>query len=135
MRAAQLNPINIRWPNFVVAEDAGQVVGVGQLRPHTDGSRELASLAVLPEFRKRGIGHQLMQALLAQAKPQEPLYLFCEHNLERYYTRYGFCVVGREALTPPLLRLFRAGSLVTRIGSLFSGHPEHLIAMRRLPVS
>src|SRR5512141_1377902 len=85
VRAAQLNPINVRWQNFqvAVAEEDGRVAGVGQLRPHKDGSLELASLAVLPEFQHRGIGSGLMQGLMAGRRP--PIYLFCEQELAEFY--------------------------------------------------
>ena len=46
-QAAGLNPFSLGWPRFLVAEDGGRVVGVAQIKPHGDGSRELASLAVV----------------------------------------------------------------------------------------
>ena len=129
VRAAQLNPINVRWQNFTIAEEAGRIVGIGQLRPHSDGSRELASLAVAPEFQRRGIGSQLMCALLAKQTP--PIYLFCEDELERYYTRFGFRLIDTPKKLPvSLARLYRAGSLVKRIDVLLGRSQARLIAMR-----
>ncbi|HEY3288692.1 MAG TPA: GNAT family N-acetyltransferase [Anaerolineae bacterium] len=129
VRAAKLNPINLHWQNFKVAEDDGVIIGVGQLRPHTDGSRELASLVVLPAYRRHGIGSQLMAALMTARLP--PIYLFCEHELETYYIRFGYQMIENpETLPPSLARLFRVGSIVKRIDNLFGKTKTHLIGMR-----
>lgn len=55
-----------RWA-LLVAEEAGQVVGLGGFR----GSAEVVEfgpLMVLPEFRRQGVGAALTQARLARAK-------------------------------------------------------------------
>src|SRR5712692_9657787 len=44
----RLPRMNLQWPNFVVAEEDREMVGMGQVKSHGDGSRELASIAVLP---------------------------------------------------------------------------------------
>ncbi|HEY2941485.1 MAG TPA: hypothetical protein VGN09_03535, partial [Vicinamibacteria bacterium] len=49
VRRANLNRMNLRWPNFLVAESDGGVVGIGQVKTHRDGSRELASMVVVSE--------------------------------------------------------------------------------------
>jgi N-acetylglutamate synthase-like GNAT family acetyltransferase len=128
VRGARLNPINLRWPNFLVAEESGRIVGVGQLRPHADGSRELASLAVDAAYRRQGIGSQLVRQLLT-CHPA-PIYLFCESELEGYYSHFGFRITGAGTLPPPLARLFRVGRLFTRVGALLLRDDVHLIAMR-----
>ncbi len=131
VRDAGLNPVNLRWANFLVAEDggasAGRIVGVGQLRPHADGSRELALLVVDASCRRQGVGSQLVRGLLALQAP--PVYLFCEGELEGYYGRFGFQVIRGAALPPPLARLYRAGRLATRVGAWLHGHDAHLVAM------
>ena len=129
VRAAQLNPINVRWQNFQVAvEDDGRIAGVGQLRPHKDGSLELASLAVLPACQHRGIGSRLMQALMAERRP--PIYLFCEQELAEFYDRFGFKPVDAKSLPAPLARLFWAGSMIKRIDRLLGRSSTRLIGMR-----
>ena len=90
VRAAGINPLSLHWPRFRVAEDAGRVVGVAQIKVHGDGSRELASLAAAPDRQGEGIGGALVQHLLALPEGQPPLYLMCAQPLESYYTRFGF---------------------------------------------
>lgn len=105
VRAARINPTNLRWQRFVGAEDQGRIVGVGQIKPHRDGSRELASLAVIPERRGQGIGDMLVRALQAQSAP--PLYLTCLDHLEQYYARSGFRRIPPDTMPPALRRTYR----------------------------
>jgi N-acetylglutamate synthase-like GNAT family acetyltransferase len=132
VRAAHLNPINVKWPNFVVAEDGdsgrGRIIGVGQLRPYSDGSRELASLAVVPECRGRGIGTQLTRRLL-ENQPG-PLYLMCEPELESYYTRFGFRHVERAGMPPPMARVHHMANTLGRIAAFFGRPGMRIYAMR-----
>jgi N-acetylglutamate synthase-like GNAT family acetyltransferase len=100
VRAAKLNPVNLRWVNFWVAEADGRVVGVGQL------VRQLVSIY------------------------PAPIYLFCADDLGSYYARTGFHRVERRELPHPLARLYLAGRLVTRVGALFNRQKGRLIAMR-----
>jgi GNAT superfamily N-acetyltransferase len=66
VKAEHLNPFNIHWQNFLVAEDAARrMVGIGQVKTHRDGSRELASIATSAEWRKRGVASAIIRALLA----------------------------------------------------------------------
>jgi N-acetylglutamate synthase-like GNAT family acetyltransferase len=129
VRGAHLNPFRIGWRNFLVAEDAGRVVGVGQVRPHGDGSRELASLAVKPDHQGAGIGAQLTWALLAREAP--PTYLFCQEQMAAFYTRFGFHTVGRAELPPALALMHRLGNLLAAVSARLTNHPTRIIAMRR----
>ena len=46
-RAAWLNPFDLDWRRFLLAQWGQDIIGIGQVRPHKDGSRELASIAVV----------------------------------------------------------------------------------------
>jgi N-acetylglutamate synthase-like GNAT family acetyltransferase len=99
---ARINRMSLNWPNFVVAEEDGAIVGVGQVKAHDDGSRELASIAVIPARQKQGIGRAIIETLLAR-EPGVVLYLTCRRELEDYYKRFGFrLLVGSEY--PPYFR-------------------------------
>ncbi len=54
--------------DIVVAEAAGQVVGVGALQFIEPGYYELAKMAVDPSWQGQGIGRQLMTGLIARAR-------------------------------------------------------------------
>jgi N-acetylglutamate synthase-like GNAT family acetyltransferase len=90
---ARINRMSLNWPNFVVAQDDdsedGAIVGVGQVKAHSDGSRELASIAVIPTRQRQGIGRAIIETLLAR-EPCLVLYLTCRRELEPLYVRFGF---------------------------------------------
>src|ERR1700674_4669469 len=88
IKQAKLNPMSLDWPNFVVAEEDGEIVGVGQVKAHGDGSRELASIVVVPARQGCGIGSKVIGTLLAN-NPGGTLHLTCRRELEGYYERFG----------------------------------------------
>ena len=84
-----INPMALDWRRFTIAVDANdRLVGCGQVKPHKDGSRELASIAVLPEWRKQGVARAIILHLL-ETQPR-PLYLTCRGRLGPFYEKFGF---------------------------------------------
>ena len=47
-----LDPFNVHWQNFLVAESNEGIIGIAQIKPYP-GGRELGSLVVVPEHRRR----------------------------------------------------------------------------------
>jgi amino-acid N-acetyltransferase len=88
IKEAGLNRMSLNWPNFVVAEEGGEIVGIGQVKTHGDGSRELASIAVILSRRSQGIGSAIINTLLAGE--QGVVHLTCRVQLQGYYERFGF---------------------------------------------
>jgi N-acetylglutamate synthase-like GNAT family acetyltransferase len=88
VRAANINPTGLDWPHFILAEDGGAIVGVGQVKPHRDGTRELASIAVIPDRQRQGVGSAIIEELLRREKGT--LHLTCRSRLQGYYERFGF---------------------------------------------
>lgn len=128
IRQASINPLNLHWPRFLIAERQGQVVGVGQIKPHRDGSRELASIAVVPSEQGRGVGTALVQALLARERGV--IYLFCVAERVSFYTRLGFQVVARQQLPSELARTHWVGNLLGGIPRLFGRPRVQVLAMK-----
>jgi N-acetylglutamate synthase-like GNAT family acetyltransferase len=125
VRDAKINPLSIAWSRFLVAEEAGQIVGVGQIKPHGDASRELASIAVVPSYRGRGIAGQIIRRLLE--RESGVLYLTCRDPLESFYVRFGFRRIGREEMSPYFRRVIRVANLwMALIHS-----PVRIIVMKR----
>jgi N-acetylglutamate synthase-like GNAT family acetyltransferase len=127
VRAARIDPRGLDWRRFLVAEDGDQIVGVGQVKPHRDGSRELASLAVIPDRQGLGTGGAIVRALLA--RESGPLHLMCMDRLEPYYTRLGFRRLERDELPPSFRGVARFAPLLALVSSLF-GKRLQLIVMR-----
>ena len=124
IREVHLPRMNLQWANFVVAEEDHEVVGIGQVKSHGDGSRELASIAVVPARQDQGIGGAIIQALLSR-EPGVVLHLSCRRELEGYYERFGFKRL-EPAAYPPYFR--RTTLLINRITRFFG---LHLLVMRR----
>lgn len=117
VRGAHLNPLDLNWRRFLVAEDTTGIVGVGQIRPHKKAP-ELASLVVREGRRKQGIGGQLVRALIAQSPGT--LYLFCGRDMEGFYARFGFQTLSVRESPPALRYKYILMRLITR---LIEGHP------------
>ena len=87
------------WRRFlVVVDEQDRVIGCGQVKPHADGTRELASLAVVPECQRQEIGKSIVEQLLAE-NPL-PLYLTCRASLQPYYEKFGFQVMLPTVMPP-----------------------------------
>lgn len=104
-----INPIGLNWRRFLLAVDAqGQMLGCGQIKPHGDGSRELASIAVQPAAQGQGIGSAIITRLL-ENQPL-PIYLTCRGSLGVYYQKFGFRSLAFDEMPPyfrKIIRLYR----------------------------
>lgn len=127
VRAARINPTGLAWERFWVIEDAGTIVATGQLKPHGDGSLELASLAVVPSYQDRRLGSALIYALLAYSS--QPPFLICRRELGGYYRRYGFVELPL-AQAPRHLRPF--ARLIAWVAAL-RGHPSPMLVLQWQP--
>jgi N-acetylglutamate synthase-like GNAT family acetyltransferase len=104
VKRANLNPTGLDWPRFIVAVNPqDEVIGCIQRKPHRDGSLELASLVVAPEWRGRQVARALVEALL-QANPGE-MHLMCRASLGRFYEQFGFRALGRAEMPPYFRRI------------------------------
>lgn len=112
--AEQLNPMGVDWRRFLLAVDLdGRIAGCAQVKPHGDGTRELASLVVLQPYRGQGLARQLVVTLQKESKP--PLYLTCRGGLVPFYQRFGFRLLEAGQLTKYFQRLQRLVSLLQRV--------------------
>ena len=100
---AGINPMGLKWARFLVALDNdGALIGCGQVKPHRDGSRELASIAVVREWRNQGIARAIIQEL-SQQHPL-PLWLTCMSRLVPFYKPFGFVEMTDRKQMPPYFR-------------------------------
>ena len=117
IRAVGINPTGLDWRRFVVAVTPNEkVIGCGQVKPHSDGSRELASIAVRPAFRRQGIAQAIIERLLAENPP--PLYLICRNGLGPFYERFGFRALRENEMPRYFQRLMRAARLFMKVNLL-----------------
>ena len=99
--------MDLKWPNFALAIDeaSGAVAGMGQIKRHGDGSYELASIATVPNFQRRGVAHQIINHLLAQHPGV--LYLTCLDTMGSFYEQFGFRKIAPAEMTSYFRRLTR----------------------------
>jgi N-acetylglutamate synthase-like GNAT family acetyltransferase len=128
IQEANLNRMSLKWPRFVVAEDGGEIVGIGQVKTHGDGSRELASIAVIPARQSQGIGSAIIKALLAGE--QGVVHLTCRRQLQGYYARFGFRRLETPEFPPYFRRLVPIINMVARRFGI-----EILVMRREAPPS
>lgn len=129
IRAAGLNPVHLDWPHFLLALEGERVVGVGQVRPHPDGSRELASIAVTPARQGLGVGKALVAELVA--RETGVLYLFCMPERKSFYEPFGFVEIAGRELQPTMRRMHRLASVLMALMRLVQRRELRLVAMRR----
>ncbi|HNS03057.1 MAG TPA: N-acetyltransferase [Anaerolineae bacterium] len=88
--------------DFLVADEAGRVVGCGSLIELTPTLAEVRSLAVAADVHGRGVGGQIVGALLDMARQRE-LDQVCALTLRpNFFQRQGFQIVDRWNLTPKI---------------------------------
>ena len=119
VRGEHLNPLGLDWRNFLVAEDsAGRLAAIGAVKTHGDGSRELASIATVPDARGRGAASAVIRAILARAESAaagKPLYLTCRHSMKGFYEAFGFREIGTGEMPPYFRRLYGLFSVMSRL--------------------
>jgi len=124
IRAEHLDPFNVHWQNFLLAEDAdaGRTIGIGQVKPYRSG-RELGSLVVAADRRQSGVGGAIIRALIE--REHGPLLLFCLAFREPYYAKFGFRRVGLSDIPGEFKLKYALGTTFTRL----VGH--RVIVMKR----
>jgi amino-acid N-acetyltransferase len=132
VRAERLNPHALHWPNFIVAESGGQLVGAVQMRAHADGSRELGSLVVDRANRRRGIAARLISSLLSWEDSAATVHVITRRERAEYFARWGFRVIAPRA-APDAVRSGRCrGQLFGGLMSLLHGRrPRRLVVLER----
>jgi N-acetylglutamate synthase-like GNAT family acetyltransferase len=110
-----INPMSLDWHRFCVAKttDGDQFIGCGQLKPHGDGTVELASIAVAPAWRKKGVASAIMKKLMAEGP--RPLYLTCRSSMGPFYEKFNFHPVPTEALPKYFRRLNKLAGLINAL--------------------
>jgi len=87
---------NIR--DFVVAENGGQVVGCGALHLYGMHLAEIRSIAVAPEYKGRGAGRALVEALMDEARRHRVTCVCLFTRTSEFFGHLGFEIARREEL-------------------------------------
>ena len=127
VRTAHLNPTGLDWERFTVAETpSGGVIGCVQIKPHRDGSDELASLVVASDYQGQGIARALAEQITGLY--EGTLYLMCRATLGGFYEKFGFRGIHNPEALPTY---FRRISKLASLAEVLSKDGDSLLIMMR----
>ena len=75
---------------FLVAEVDGTVIGCGALHVMWEDLAEVRTLAVRPDQARHGIGSQILEQLLTNARELGIKRVFCLTFMKEFFGRHGF---------------------------------------------
>jgi amino-acid N-acetyltransferase len=102
--ARSLSEISENIRDFVVAERHGVVVGCGALHLYGMHLAEIRSIAVEREFHRRGVGRELVDALLREAERQHVACVCLFTRLPEFFAGAGFTVTSHQSLPEKILK-------------------------------
>jgi amino-acid N-acetyltransferase len=88
---------------FRVAEDPdmpGRIIGCGALHVMWDELAEVRTLAVHPDFARRGLGGRLLDVLIDDARALGMRRIFCLTFEVGFFTRHRFSPIKGQAVEP-----------------------------------
>lgn len=98
---------------FWVADAAGTIAGCGALHVMWEDLAEVRTLAVDPAMRGRGVGHLILEQLLATARDLGVRRVFCLTFEVEFFARHGFIEIDGSPVAPDvfdeLLRSYDEG--------------------------
>lgn len=120
-----INPSGLDWKRFIVAvNDEGKVISCGQIKPHSGGILELASIATHPDYERKGLASAVVTELLKT--PTRPLYLMCMEHNGSFYERFGF----RSLKEDEMPKYFRRLQKIFKVANVMMHSGENLLIMK-----
>ncbi len=96
-----LDGVHEALPSFVVAEDAGDIIGVAGIEACGVAGEHalLRSVVVAPSWQKRGLGRALVTRTIAEAEARgaKALYLLTT-TAEHFFPTFGFHTIARDSV-------------------------------------
>ena len=91
-----LDSIHESIADWIVAAENNRIIGVGSLVEMGPTLSEVRSLAVMPEYRKFGIGAKLVAALIDLAREREIPTVFALTRAVPFFEKQGFVVTVKD---------------------------------------
>ncbi len=113
--------------DFLVAREGGALIGCGALQSVEPALSEIRTLVVAPARRGQGIGGELLEALIEEARRRGVARLFCLTRRVGFFARHGFAVVDRERFP---LKIWNDCRLCPRLHSCDETAMERLVGRR-----
>lgn len=98
MLARSLNELYENLRDFWVAEDKGKLIGCAAMHISWDDLAEIKSLAVAKKYQGKGVGGELVEACLEEAKGLGAHKVFVLTYKPEYFKKFGFKRVKHASL-------------------------------------
>ena len=82
--------------DWIIVLDGDRIVGVGSLLEMGNTLSEVRSLAVAPDYRKHGIGAQIVNALIDLARERKIPTVFALTRAVLFFEKLGFIITDKE---------------------------------------
>ncbi len=100
MLARSRNALYETLRNMIVAEEDGRVVGVGGLHFIWNKLAEVRTMAVAPDYLRRGIGREIVRLLLEDGRRYGVECVFTLTYQVAFFASLGFQTIAKEKLPP-----------------------------------
>jgi len=87
---------------FVVAESDGEVVGCGALHVLWEDIAEVRTVAVVEQMHGKGVGHLILENVLARAKEVGVKKVFCLTFETKFFGSHGFNEIQGAPVDPEI---------------------------------
>jgi amino-acid N-acetyltransferase len=87
---------NVR--DFIVVEDEGKIIGCGALHLYGPHLTEVRSIAVFPQYKGKGAGRLLIDALMVEAERQHVSCVCLFTRIPDFFGHFGFRTATRQEL-------------------------------------
>ena len=87
---------------FVVAESDGEVVGCGALHVLWEDIAEVRTVAVVKQMHGKGVGHLILENILAKAKEVGVKKVFCLTFETKFFGSHGFKEIQGAPVDPEI---------------------------------
>jgi amino-acid N-acetyltransferase len=98
MLSRSLSEIYESLRDFYVFEESGIILGAAALHIVWDDLAEVRSVAVIEDSGRKGIGSQLVQACIAEARDIGLKRIFCLTYKPEFFGKHGFLLVDKSEL-------------------------------------
>ena len=89
----ELDDLDAKCMHAIAYDEAGKAIGTGRLLPEG----KIGRMAVVREWRRRGVGADLLEALVAEAKRRghDEVRLSAQLQAAEFYRSHGFVAEGK----------------------------------------
>jgi amino-acid N-acetyltransferase len=98
MLPRSLNEIYENIRNFFICKDKNKIIGVSALHIMWENLAEIRSIAVLKDYRNRGVGKKLIDRCLNEAKELGIRKVYILTNNPAYFIKTGFKDIDKNSL-------------------------------------